>query len=365
MAVIDKSFKELVNKIITEGYTYEDPYRKGVNRLEIGSYEFRHDMTKGFPALTTKKLYWKGIVTELIWFLRGDTNIKYLVENNVHIWDKDAYKFYVRRCIEDNWLPALSEEAWMTEVLKTPKEWESHIQSRFCDGNLGKVYGGQWRNWEKFVGNDGNALFYENVDQIKALVEGMITRPLATDLIVNAWNPGDNKRVALPPCHYGFQILGRPLSKVERMEGSMWSYQQEPTDTELDLEGLPKYGFTLKWNQRSVDTFLGLPFNIASYALLAEILGKITNMVPLEIIGNLSKVHLYDNALEKVNEQMSRDVDKYENIELKIKDRPEYGRLLKGNCALDNFLSNLEPSDFKLNNYKSFPPLKVEMLARD
>jgi len=360
MARIDKTYQELVLSIITEGYYYDDPYRKGVKRKEIPTYTLKHDLTKGFPAITTKGLWWKGVVGELLWFLRGGDNIKELIDQGIHIWDKDVAKFYSKR-------HNLDGEISVENLL-------SHIkQGATNDGYAGRIYGVQWRDWG---GADYDAherweasIIY--VDQIKNLIKGMIERPLATDLLVTAWNPAELANMALPPCHFGFQIVGRPLLLGERVELCKEEvYYKGDSTTEkhekfLDERGTPKYGFTLVWDQRSVDTFLGLPFNIASYALLAHILAKITNMVPLEIVGNLRNVHIYDNAIDVIQEQMTRDVNKFKEINLEIKDRPEYGELHFGAGTLDNLLSKLQIEDFTLNNYESYPALKAEMLARD
>lgn len=373
MATIDKAYHKLVNKIRTEGYWYDDPYRKGVRRKELATYELKHDLTKGFPAMTTKSLFFRGVVGELIWFLRGWTSPKYLIDNGINIWNKDGAKFLAKQTGHH-----LSES-----------EYARFVKQDQLVGDLGRIYGAQWRDWhgvELIPSPTGGFAHVHPVDQIDILIKKMIHTPLATDMIVNAWNPAELANMALPPCHFGFQVVGRPLTWLERNDILLSKYTESQIQDKYpekgariaftswkqkdayyiyEKENIPKYGFTLIWDQRSVDTFLGLPFNIASYALLAHILGKITNMVPLEIVGSLRNVHIYDNAMDAIKEQMDRYQSKYEDIDLIIKDRPEYDRLRKGACTLDNFLSNLEISDFKLNNYESYPPLKVEMLARD
>ena len=291
MAVIDKTYHQLLNKIMTDGYTYEDPNRKGVNRLEIPSYTFRHEFKDGFPAISTKKLHYKNVVTELIWFLRGDTNIKYLIDNGCNIWNKDAYNYFLKNN------PTLTKSYSMTDhkVIPFEKDNELHfklwlgnvVKGNKNFGNLGPVYGHQWRNFstkqqgfEQGIDNgEGLSTYdsdYKGIDQIERLVTNLKEKPLATDHIVNSWNVGDLQDMALPPCHYGFQIVVRPLTKLERINSQNWSFLKEPSHEELDNSGYIKYGFELHWNQRSVDTFLGLPYNIASYATLALILEKIT-----------------------------------------------------------------------------------------
>ena len=269
MSKIDKNYHNLLERILQEGYTYEDPNRKGVNRIEIPSYTFRHEFKDGFPAITTKKLNYKSVVTELIWFLRGDTNIKYLVDNGCNIWNKDAYNYYLKRY-----------NSKKGEGLFTFEEFVNYIKNRDKNhpviGDLGPVYGAQWRKCNTkqsvVVGHNGSYNEFGTIikDQISNLIKGFKEKPLATDHIVNAWNVSELEDMVLQPCHYGFQIVVRPLDKIKcECSESQSIYCGSKCQK-------PQYGFELHWQQRSVDTFLGLPFNIASYATLALILEKIT-----------------------------------------------------------------------------------------
>jgi len=340
MSKIDKSYHNLLEKILQEGYTYEDPNRKGVNRLEIPYYTFRHEFKDGFPVITTKKLNYKSVVTELIWFLRGDTNIKYLVYNGCNIWNKDAYNYSVKY--------GMPKDFGMENFIENVKK--GAYTAIHQDGDLDHVYGYYWRN-------------LNGVDQISDLIQGLKDKPLGTEHIVIARNPIDKNYQALPCCHYGFQVAVRPLSFKERMKihsngkpmGSMMY-----DDSFLDSYNIPKYGFELHWQQRSVDTFLGLPYNIASYATLALILEKITGYKALAIQGDLKKVHLYDNSLDAVKEQLSRDVDKYGKCELRMDVLTEV-QFKKG----IKHINEIEPGSFQLINYESYPHIKVEMLERD
>lgn len=361
MAVIDKNYHNLLEKILQEGYTYEDPNRKGVNRLEISSYTFRHEFKDGFPAITTKKLNYKSVVTELIWFLRGNTNIKYLVDNGCNIWNKDAYNYYCKKSKEQGFMHN-SFQAFvdMIKGVEDPK-LSKRIPSNYKLGDLGPVYGHQWRN-------------FNGEDQIQRLITNLKEKPLATDHIVNSWNVGDLKSMALPPCHYGFQVVVRPLTFQERIiicdkeyGGHMLSTDGDAMIAFLDRINVSKYGFELHWEQRSVDTFLGLPFNIASYATLALILEKITGYKALAIQGDLKKVHLYDNSLDAVKEQLSRDVNKYDKCDLLFKDEFHYitDKELVGNVPLNKIISEMKPDWFTLENYESYPHIKVEMLERN
>lgn len=250
MAVIDKNYHNLLDKIFQEGYTYEDPNRKGVNRLEIPSYTFRHDFKDGFPAITTKKLNYKSVVTELIWFLRGDTNIKYLVDNDCNIWNKDAYNYYKNQ---------YSGPLTHTNDINKPFILEDYIEAvkdgkGSIKGNVGRIYGAQWRKWhtgcdsfgQKKLTKDG----YEELDQISNLIKNLKERPLATNHIVTAWNPAELDDMALPPCHWSFEILVEPVGPLYMAKHS------DRTKVPYQYNG-PLYQFTLKWHQRSVDSFLG------------------------------------------------------------------------------------------------------------
>lgn len=350
MSKIDKSYHNLLDKILQEGYTYEDPNRKGVNRIEIPSYTFRHEFKNGFPAITTKKLHYKNVVTELIWFLRGDTNIKYLVDNGCNIWNKDAYNYYLKRYNSKD-----------GKGLFTFEEFVNYIKNRDKKhpviGDLGPVYGAQWR--EIYDKNDNDISRY---DQIKTLINTLKNSPLGTQHIVNAWNVLELDDMALQPCHYGFQIVVRPLyleyNKHKCTCGEGFQENCNPEKEEFCID--QKYGFELHWQQRSVDTFLGLPYNIASYATLALILEKITGHKALGIQGDLKKVHLYDNSLDAVKEQLSRNVDKYDKCELKMDTLTE----VQFQSGI-KYINEIEPGSFKLVNYESYPHIKCEMLKRD
>ena len=333
MSKIDESYHELLNNILQNGYLYDDPNRKGVQRLEIPSYTFKHKFSDGFPAITTKKLHYKNVVTELIWFLRGDTNIKYLLDNGCNIWNKDAYNYYLKNYTGVGGARLMSREEWLSEIGKFPKV-----------GNLGPVYGKQWRD-------------FNGVDQIANLIKGLKEKPLGTEHIVNSWNAGNLANMALPPCHYGFQIVVRPLSNIER-------FHNKDDPKEWGKDDIPQYGFELHWTQRSVDTFLGLPYNIASYATLALIIESLTGYKALGIQGDLKKVHLYDNSLDAVKEQLSRDVSKYNKCELNISKVVDID-ITKYWNNLNMFIKRLKIEDFKLENYESYNAINVEMLERN
>jgi thymidylate synthase len=309
-------------------------------------------MKEGFPLLTTKKMAWKTMVTELLWFLRGDTNIKYLVDNGCHIWNGDAIKNYEKYNGEIDWGPFVTKEEAFVEKIKTDDEFAKKW------GELGPIYGKQWRNW------NSRSVFYkgtEYVDQIANLISELKTNPDSRRLMVNAWNVGELDQMVLPPCHYGFQVYTRELSLTERrslvtleMHRQIYTAGDSSTLSHLEIDqwSIPTRAISLMWNQRSVDTFLGLPFNIASYALLLEIIAKGVNMVPEELIGNLGDVHLYNNHIEQAEEQITRTP--YELPKLKFN---------------PIFLANLEHKgldeaiegqvNFELENYQSHPAIKA------
>jgi thymidylate synthase len=294
-------------------------------------------MKEGFPLLTTKKMPFRLIVTELLWFLRGDTNIKYLVDNNCHIWDGDAYKNYKSKInLQNNWeitlrvggvdtigqQELLSQEEFINKI-KTDDEFANKW------GELGPVYGKQWRafgGYEKVPsGWEHHAVtHYKDVpkgDQILNLINDLKTNPDSRRLMVNAWNVNELDQMVLPPCHYSFQVYTRELTYEERRKLFEEKTNRDSTyilsvRETLDKFQIPTRAISLMWNQRSVDTFLGLPFNIASYGLLLEILAKEVNMVPDQLIGNLGDTHLYLNHIEQAKEQIGREFTFDERLNL-------------------------------------------------
>lgn len=356
MAKIDEKYNELSRLILNEGRRYEDPNRKGVYRIQIPKYNFVYDLKDGFPAITTKKLYWKGIVGELLWFLRGDTNIKYLIDNGINIWNKDAYNWNLKntdsKALKNNIITKESLKKFLDRSIFN----KDSIKHNW--GNLGRIYGAQWRNWRGSVDDHKGFEDRFEIDQISNLIRNLKEKPLSTEHIVTAWNPAELDDMALPPCHFGFQIMVYPLSVSEQK-----LFKKDSSDKGWTIsKDRPKYGFDLVWSQRSVDTFLGLPFNIASYALLAHIIGKMVNMVPGKIHGDLRNVHFYENSIESIMIQLERDVNKYGKCELLI-DPVAENKLIYH--KLDSALEKVDIWQFQLKNYKSHPTLPVEMLNRD
>ena len=366
---LDKKYQQLLSDIIEFGVEKKD--RTGTGTISEFGHQIRHKMSEGFPLLTTKKMAWKTLVTELLWFLRGDTNIKYLVDNNCHIWNGDAYKRYMevyeiesresgnRTYLEDlHMLSNLTIDEFI-EKIKTDDEFAKKW------GELGPIYGKQWRNWMGFHEGQHDILKVVNgveqhkdylvgKDQIWNLINDLKTNPDSRRLMVSAWNVGDLDKMTLPPCHYGFQVYTRWLSREERMKilsktqpiQSWEGYMKK----DLDAIGVPKRAISLMWNQRSVDTFLGLPFNIASYGLLLEMIAKEVNMIPDELISNLGDVHLYKNHIEQAKEQITREPFELPKLGMNYREG-EY------NKNLTDFI----PDDFYLIDYQSHPTIKAPL----
>ena len=349
---IERQYQQLLGDILENGVDKKD--RTGTGTLSVFGRQIRHDMRDGFPLLTTKKMAWKTMVTELLWFLRGDTNIKYLVDNACHIWDGDAYKNYCNQIPKYSKQFTMSKEEYI-EKIKTDDEFAKKW------GELGPIYGKQWRSWET---NDTNAPRYEHytkdIDQITNLINELKTNPDSRRLMVSAWNVGELNEMVLPPCHYGFQVYTRELTTEERIT----EYEKRGYTKNLDpIDYAPSRAISLMWNQRSVDTFLGLPFNIASYGLLLEIIAKEVNMVPDELIGNLGDVHLYKNHIEQAKEQMYRRP--YDLPKVQITERNWYQHeLVKehlGEITFSEKIMSYRPDCFELVGYQSHEKIKAPL----
>jgi len=372
---IDKQYQQLLKDIIEYGVEKQD--RTGTGTKSIFGYTIRHNMKDGFPLLTTKKMAWKTMVTELLWFLRGDTNIKFLVDNGCNIWNGDAYQNYLKQYEKDKKHGVKYENNPKYDRPFDQEEFINWIKNvdKFAKiyGELGPIYGKQWRRWTKkkmYFSTDGS---YENIydeadqtviDQISCLINDLKTNPDSRRLMVNAWNVGELDQMVLPPCHYGFQVYTRELTWEERWEQYIkLGLNIEVNGTPLELKhmgtpfypkSLPQRAISLMWNQRSVDVGLGLPFNIASYALLLEILAKITNMIPDQLIGSLGDTHLYSNHIELVKEQIDREP--FELPTLKIEKTDEFW-----NGFDVSMFTHLDVNDFTIENYQSHPAIKLPL----
>lgn len=294
-----RQYLDLLAKIRHEGVVRDD--RTGTGTKGIFGYQMRFNLAEGFPLLTTKRVFMKGIIHELLWFLRGDTNIKYLVDNGVHIWDSDAYRYYNELCVKHGVLPVDIETFLSAAGVESPIEGY-----RF--GDLNHVYGYQWRSWGKANG--------ESIDQIRQVIDTIKTNPSSRRMIVSAWNVADVGDMALPPCHTMFQFF--------------------VADGRLSCQ----------LYQRSGDTFLGVPFNIASYALLTMMVAKECGLEPGEFIHTLGDAHLYLNHLDQADEQLSREPRKLPTMRL--------------NHAV-NSIFDYTYDDFELCDYNPYPAIKAPL----
>jgi len=351
---IERQYQQLLGDILENGVEKKD--RTGTGTLSVFGRQIRHKMSEGFPLLTTKKMAWKTMVTELLWFLRGDTNIKFLLDYDCHIWDGDAYKNYTNNFLGYEDVP--SKEEFIKEI-KTNNEFANKW------GELGPIYGEQWRSWKRYrkvedTEHKETLHIIDYVDQITNLVNELKTNPDSRRLMVSAWNVSELDEMVLPPCHYGFQVYTRELSIEEQVR----AYEKMGYAKNLDpLDYAPKRAISLMWNQRSVDTFLGLPFNIASYGLLLEIIAREVNMVPDELIGNLGDVHLYSNHIEQAKEQMYRRP--YDLPKVQITERDWYLHpLVKLNSEERMFqqkIRSYRPDCFELIGYESHSKIKAPL----
>lgn len=311
---MEQEYLDLGRKLLEEGHKKED--RTGTGTLSLFGYQMRFDLQKGFPLLTTKKVPFGLIKSELLWFLKGDTNIRYLLENNNHIWDEWAFEKWVnsdeyqgpdmtdfgRRCLVD--------EKFNEAYQKESREFCERIlnDDSFAEkyGDLGNIYGSQWRHWQT---KDGGF-----IDQIQNLIEMIKTNPDSRRLLVSAWNPEDIPTMALPPCHTMFQFYVN--------EGKL----------------------SCQLYQRSADVFLGVPFNIASYALLTHLIAHETGLGVGDFVHTLGDAHLYLNHVDQMKEQLSREVREAPTLILNEE---------------KHSIFEFEKDDIKLENYHPHSAIKA------
>ena len=294
-----KQYLELLDKICREGVVRDD--RTGTGTKGIFGYQMRFNLSEGFPLLTTKRVFLKGVIHELLWFLKGDTNIKYLVDNGVHIWDSDAFRYYNELCVKHGVLPVDKDTFLAAAGIESPIEGY-----RF--GDLNNVYGYQWRSWPK---PDGGS-----IDQIQGVIDTIKSNPSSRRIIVSAWNVADVGSMALPPCHTMFQFF--------------------VADGKLSCQ----------LYQRSADTFLGVPFNIASYALLTMMIAKECGLEVGDFVHTLGDAHLYLNHLEQAKEQLKREPRKLPKMHLR-----------DGVKSIFDYTYD----DFELEGYDPHPAIKAPL----
>lgn len=395
MNKVDSTYLSLLKDILDNGI--EKDTRAGKVKSIFGR-QIRFNLKEGFPLLTTKKVFTKGIIHELLWFLQrphnshGSMNIEYLVRNGVHIWDNDAYRWFKQEianknhnvkdivvCLTDDELNPNKKpiyEYWIeAETRKNDHEWLKNItKEEFIDltlqrveikfgwaysyrfGDLGPVYGTQWRNFN-----------HEGIDQIENIIDTLKTNPNDRRMICLAFNPSQVEDMALPPCHVMMQFYTRELTPYERWEVfrkrcdngfcmeeyenaiNPWttSKDKEEMEKKLDENNIPKYGLSCMWTQRSCDVPCGIPFNIASYALLTYIIAHLTNMAPDELVGSLGDCHIYLNQIEGVKEQLNREG--YDELPKLI---------IEGD---QKCIEDFKYDDFKIFGYKCDPIIKMPL----
>ena len=362
-----REYHDLLESILARG-TKKPPARAGMpSTLSLFGYQCFYDLQDGFPLLTTKRINFYHIVTELLWFLRGDTNIKYLVDNGCNIWNEDAYNYYLKLCNKYNYYTKLDFDEFVNRVkLGDLSSIAFPPFENYKYGDCGKQYGWLWRNWN-------------GVDQIHDLVKGLENNPLGRRHILTAWNPETLDEMALNACHALSQFNCRPLSFEERK--SWWFHKFKPNrdvvdyldDNDenmlinLDQHRVPKYYLDCQMYQRSADVFLGVPYNIASYALLTSLLAKICDMIPGRFTHTFGDVHIYDDHMDQVREILSRAPLKLPTLTVlsrhPVRDilPDHYEKYLVGRYTLDDFIMCLDKYDFTLHNYVAHDPIKAKL----
>ena len=307
-----KNYLELLTDVLNNGEERDD--RTGVGTISVFGRQLRFNLKDGFPAVTTKSLMWRSVVSELLWFLEGSTNEHRLAEI------KNDNKPY------DQLTESEKKTIW---TLNSENQGKSLGLS---NGELGPIYGYNWRHWKALAGKGhsklGKTITYaiQEFDQLTNVINEIKNNPHSRRLLVSAWNVPELENMALPPCHYSFQFY---------VSGSENQY------------------LSLMWNQRSIDSFIGLPFNIASYALLLNIIAKMTGKIPLELIGNFGDTHIYKNHIDVVKEQLKRTPHKLPTLKMPDLDYQ--------NMSLDEILKSVKTSDFILENYVHDDTLKAPM----
>jgi thymidylate synthase len=344
----DKQYLKFLNYILENGEVKGD--RTGTGTISIFDYSMTFDMSEGFPLLTSKKVFTKAVIHELIWFLRGDTNIKYLVDNGVHIWDGDAFKNFMNKSEGDP--DMIWNQEQFIHMIKTDDEFAEKW------GELGPVYGKQWRRWggykkEPNGWHHGIPSGYKDIpvgDQIADLINDLKNNPDSRRLIVSAWNVGELDQMVLPPCHNFFQCYTSLIKLEDRIKwycdsiGRDISYGEDFTEEFLNEKNVPTRKLSLKWNQRSCDVPLGIPFNIASYGILLHLLAREVNMIPHQLKFTGGDCHIYLNQVEGVKEQLKRNTHKL-------------SKLVLSNTSIDE----LKYDDIKIVDYKSEPTISFPL----
>jgi len=370
-----KEYQDVLQDILDNGREKESGRENMPNTIGLSHATIlMKDVSENFPLLTTKKMYWKGIVCELLWFLRGETNIKYLVDNNVNIWNGDAYRWYLKYCktndievyfntiekfvdfiktITKTYYDSMNRLNYeLRNVEKIDETLQEHLNNLarfgYRVGDLGKVYGHQWRN-------------QNGVDQVQDVFDDLKSNPYGRYKIIDGWNKRDFPEMALPPCHLLYQFIVRPMTVEERwdlfqnVEWNLPLNMKDDSDETLhsvcDNHNIPKYFLDLNMYQRSCDTFLGVPFNIASMSLLLIVVAKANNMIAGDSFWIGGDTHLYVSHLDAVREQLSRTPTKLPTVSI--------------NRRIETLgdICNLTLNDIVLKDYESQDAIKAELFT--
>lgn len=346
-----KEYQDVLQDILNNGREKESGRENMPNTIGLSHATIlMKDVSENFPLLTTKRMFWKGIVCELLWFLRGETNIKYLVDNNVNIWNGDAYRWYLKHQKEfaGSGVEPMTMKVFVETIKTSTCDTPWFGESKYRLGNLGKVYGHQWRN-------------QNGVDQVQDVFDDLKKNPYGRYKIIDGWNKRDFPEMALPPCHLLYQFIVRPLSTKERVN----LYNFDPKYSQFKIKhgegnlvgekfdewGIPKYYLDLNMYQRSCDTFLGVPFNIASMSLLLILVAKANNMIAGESFWIGGDTHLYVSHLDAVKEQLSRTPTQLPTVSI--------------NRRIETLadICNLTTNDIILKDYVSQDPIKAELFT--
>lgn len=333
---VDNTYIDLIKDVLTNG---QIKHTRAGDTLSVFGRMCRFDLRNGLPILTSKKVYSKGCIHELLWFLKGDTNIKYLVENNTHIWDDDAYRYFLQNIIQ--YIPGVEEytmtkELFLEHVINGDSTYyrspETNELTKYTYGDLGPVYGKQWVDWN-------------GVNQVDTLINTLKNNPDDRRMMISAWNVSEIKNMALPPCHFLSQWYTTKIPTEYRQ--AYTDLEHIYTDQEMDTMGIPKYYLSCMWSQRSVDTCLGLPYDLLSYSIFTHLIASVCNMVPYEVICSLGDTHVYCNQIKNVYQQLDRNYNKYKlpRLELNIK----------------KSIYDYSYDDIKIKDYKSYGPVKYKL----
>jgi thymidylate synthase len=356
-----KQYLDLLKEIKSKG-TYKSAARENMPGTQsLFGYQLRHNLSDGFPLLTTKKIKFEHIITELLWFLRGDTNIKYLVDNGCNIWNEDAYNYYLKICKEEGQIELYSFKQFV-DIIKSNNLLIGKVNNRLPSkesyklGDCGKQYGWLWRNFGEVLDGDGQ-IYNSGIDQIQILIEGLKSNPMSRRHVVTAWNPATLDDMALNACHCLVQFNCRPISvKNQNL------FKADNSDKGWTVnQNRPKYYLDCQMYQRSADVFLGVPYNIASYALLTEMLSKICNMIPGEFIHTFGDVHIYDNHERQVDLQLTRTPSKLPELDFRYDFLSMVDDYQNDKFDLKDLLNGISPELIGIKNYIAQSTIKGKL----